>query len=284
MREVMKNPPSEEIIKYIFEPMLVTDKEKYFRFNNYINKAHLMMLKSQGIVTEKTAKTLYQAIRKLESEGVDALELDPNREDISSCIEAYLIKECGAAIAGQLHTGRSRNDMGGTTTRMSFREATLTIMDQIDQLRDCMLRFAKNNIDAVCSGYTCAQPAEPVTIAYWFCAYLSALERDRARLSDCWSLISLRSAPVPWQAPPLISPANRPRRTWVLSTPHELSRCHSCQRLYSGSLRPEHLQCEPEPLLPGSVFYTTYEYGFLDVDSSVLCAHPSCRRRRPSHL
>ena len=220
MREVMKNPPSEEIIKYIFEPMLVTDKEKYFRFNNYINKAHLMMLKSQGIVTEKTAKTLYQAIRKLESEGVDALELDPNREDISSCIEAYLIKECGAAIAGQLHTGRSRNDMGGTTTRMSFREATLTIMDQIDQLRDCMLRFAKNNIDAVCSGYTCAQPAEPVTIAYWFCAYLSALERDRARLSDCWS--RLNQSPLgacAMAGTTLISPANRPRRTWVLSTP-----------------------------------------------------------------
>ena len=38
MREVMKNPPSEEIIKYIFGPMLVTDKEKYFSFNNYINK------------------------------------------------------------------------------------------------------------------------------------------------------------------------------------------------------------------------------------------------------
>ena len=285
MREVMKNPPSEEIIKYIFGPMLVTDKEKFFSFNNYINKAHLMMLKRQGIVTEETAKTLYKAIRKLEAEGVDALDLDPNREDMSSCIEAYLIKECGATIAGQLHTGRSRNDMGGTATRMSFRKAALSMMDQIDQLRDCMLKFANKNIDAVCSGYTCAQPAEPVTIAYWFCAFLGALERDRARLSDCWKRLNLSplgacamagttfnisreqtAENMGFIAPVMNCLDAIAARDYILELFADLSifsvnLSRFCQDLYS---------------------YATYEYGFLDVDSSVcMCSSIMPQKKNP---
>ena len=285
MREVMKNPPSEEIIKYIFGPMLVADKEKYFAFNNYINKAHLMMLKRQGIVSEETAKFLYKAIRKLEAEGVDALDLDPNKEDMSSCIEAYLTKECGAAVAGQLHTGRSRNDMGGTATRMSFRKAALAMMDQIDQLRDCMLQFARNNIDAVCSGYTCAQPAEPVTIAYWFCAFLGALDRDRARLSDCWQRLNLSPLGACAMAGTtfdisreqtamdmgFIDPVMNcldaiAARDYILELFADLSifsvnLSRFCQDLYS---------------------YATYEYGFLDVDSSMcMCSSIMPQKKNP---
>lgn len=190
MREVMKNPPSKTFQKYILTPLMEKSADKEFTYFNQINKAHLMMLTEEDIVTKDTAKKIFTAIKDVEKNGIEKLDLDSTKEDLSSVIEAYIISQCSADIGGQLHTGRSRNDMGGTVTRMSIRSAFFTCCDQINQLRDTMMKIAKEHTETVCTGYTCAQPAEPTTIAYYFTAYLTALERDFQRLKDSYKRLN----------------------------------------------------------------------------------------------
>lgn len=190
MREVIKTPPAPEFIEYVLAPLMEKDAAKSFHYFNQINKAHLLMLCRCRIVAAEPARSIFRAIRELEAQGIACIDLDPKREDFSSCVEAYILQRCGADIGGQLHTGRSRNDLGGTVTRMAAREALLRSAGQMNQLRQTMLQLAGANVETVCTGYTCGQPAEPVTVAYYFSGYLHALQRDFARLSGAYERLN----------------------------------------------------------------------------------------------
>ena len=76
--------------------------------------AHARMLGRTGIVSaaeaEQLVKGLEQVAHELES---GALALDPALEDVHTNIERRLYEVVGA-VAGKLHTGRSRNDQIAT--------------------------------------------------------------------------------------------------------------------------------------------------------------------------
>ncbi|MDY3822827.1 MAG: argininosuccinate lyase [Eubacteriales bacterium] len=288
MREVMKNPPSPIFVDYILSPNLKKDAANSFDFFNSINKAHLMMLVDQGIVKKDVAKEIYKSTRKLEAKGVGSLNLDAGKEDLSSCIEAFIIADCGAEIGGQLHTGRSRNDLGGTVARMNFRRAALEMGRQINELRECMLNFAKKYTDCVCTGYTCGQPAEPVTIAYQFCAYLTAMERDYARLADGWK--RLNQCPLGSCAMAGTTfPINREQVAELLAFDKPGGNC-----LDSIAARDYILELFADLSIFGinlSRFcqdmytWSTFEFNYLDIDSSVcMCSSIMPQKKNPVTL
>ena len=190
MREVMKNPPAEEFVQYILRPLLNKDAAYSFRHFNDINKAHLLMLLRQGIVGEDDARSIFTSIREIEEKGIACISLDPQREDLSSCLEAYIMERCGPDVGGRLHTGRSRNDMGGTVTRMLTRDYYLQACAQLNELRRAMLKIAQEQMQTVFTGYTCAQPAEPVTVGSVFAAYSQALLRDFSRLDALYERLN----------------------------------------------------------------------------------------------
>ncbi|MEL7563536.1 MAG: argininosuccinate lyase [Dehalobacterium sp.] len=191
MRERLKNPPAPEFIHYILQPLLLKDAQKSFKFFNAINKAHLLMLVKQKIIDPLLAKQIFKAIRETEKRGAENIPLDPSKEDLSSNIEAFIMNQCGADIGGRLHTGRSRNDLGGTVTRMLVRQGMLESCRYLNQLRAAVLALANKYTETVCAGYTCAQPAEPITLAYYFAAHLYAMERDFARLAAAYERLNL---------------------------------------------------------------------------------------------
>src|SRR5690242_9983187 len=72
--------------------------------------AHARMLAAQGIVTSEEGQRIVaglEAIRDDIRAGRFAFRLD--REDVHMNVEAALTERIGA-VAGKLHTGRSRND------------------------------------------------------------------------------------------------------------------------------------------------------------------------------
>jgi argininosuccinate lyase len=112
-----------------------------------------------------------------------AFEWRVEHEDVHMNVEAALEARIGA-LAGRLHTGRSRNDQVSTDLRLWLRR----ILGQLDGglvvLERALIELARQHATAVMPGHTHLQPAQPVLFAHHLLAYVEMLERDRGRLAD----------------------------------------------------------------------------------------------------
>lgn len=191
MRERLKADLSEEVINYLLQPALEAEQKRSFTNIMDINKGHLLMLISKGIVSREDGQKIMDALEEVYQKGASSLELDPKLEELYFNIEAALIKIVGVEVGGQLHTGRSRNDLYATLARMNSRDSLLKICEQIVRLREEVFKIAENSLYTVMSGYTHMQPAEPITLAHYLSAILSALERDYQRFIQTFNIINI---------------------------------------------------------------------------------------------
>lgn len=188
LRERLKSDLSEKVIEYLFEPSILAERERSFSNMMNVNQAHLSMLLAEGIVEEETGKKIKKGLDEIAGEGKRALYIDPKLEDLYFNIEKRLIEKVGTEAGGQLHTGRSRNDLYTTVLRMNTRDSLLIIMELVLQTRHVILQVAKENTSTVISGYTHMQPAEPITLGHYFSALGQAFERDSHRLVNAFQM------------------------------------------------------------------------------------------------
>jgi argininosuccinate lyase len=191
MRERVKVPPADEVVDYLFKPRSLTFVERDFRLMMWINQAHALMLVRQGILTSEVGKSLLETLNEMLQHGMEGLVLDPNLEDLYYNLEHALVEKVGVDIGGRLHTGRSRNDLYATMTRMAVREALCGLLGFQFQLRDSLLAQAKHHIDTIMPGYTHLQPAQPTTFGHYQVSVALALERDAARLLEVYPRLNL---------------------------------------------------------------------------------------------
>ena len=190
MRERLKIKPSEEVIKYLFSPCIESDLKNSFCPIIEINYAHIIMLSSQNIISINDTKVILNALRDIYKNGPNILRINHFSEDLYSNIEDHIIGKVGSDVGGQLHTARSRNDLFGTVTRINARKFLLKACSQINSLRLCILELSNKKINTVMPGYTCMQPAEPITLGHYFSAHLHSLERDFARLENAYERLN----------------------------------------------------------------------------------------------
>ena len=113
--------------------------------------------------------------------------LDGAFEDIHSLVEAELAQRVGQP-AGRLHTARSRNDQVATDARLFCRAALIEgVAGIVGAAGGAARGGAAAYAHASCPGYTHLQRAQPVNLAHHLLAYWEMLERDAARLRDCYS-------------------------------------------------------------------------------------------------
>lgn len=191
MRERLKVDLSEEVIHYLLLPALEAEQKRSFRNIMDINKAHLLMLISRGIVSREDGQKIMDALEEINVKGASNLDLDPKLEELYFNIEAALIKIVGVEVGGQLHTGRSRNDLYATLFRLNSRDSHLRICEQILTVREDIIKIAETSFYTIMSGHTHMQPAEPITLAHYLSAILSALERDFQRFIHSFNQINL---------------------------------------------------------------------------------------------
>jgi len=149
--------------------------------------AHARMLGRCGIVAQEEAEQIVKGlelVRQDLEEGRAAF--DPTSEDIHTEIERLLSERIGA-LAGKLHTARSRNDQVATDMRLYLKDEASQVQELIAQLQDALLEQAGRNFDAILPGYTHLQRAQPVLLSHHLLAYFWMLERDYERLRDCIS-------------------------------------------------------------------------------------------------
>ncbi len=147
------------------------------------NLAHTTMLKEQGIIAAAHADKIIKALKDLESEGINALNLDLSVEDIHMALENYVTDRIGE-VAGFMHTGKSRNDQVATDLRLVLKEEIEEIGEEILNFIETILEMASNHTETVMVGYTHLQHAQPTTFAHHIMAYANEVRRDFERIED----------------------------------------------------------------------------------------------------
>ncbi|HET7435952.1 MAG TPA: argininosuccinate lyase, partial [Thermoanaerobaculia bacterium] len=107
-------------------------------------------------------------------------------EDVHSYVEAKLRETLGA-LAGKLHTGRSRNDQVATDLKLWLKNACDDATALVTSLGRALAQRALDEASTPMPGYTHMKQAEPVTFGHWCMAYVAMLQRDLSRFTDAKS-------------------------------------------------------------------------------------------------
>jgi argininosuccinate lyase len=146
--------------------------------------AHVRGLERAGLVTPDEATALVRGLVALREEiATGTFAWDPSLEDVHLNVEAALVDRVGA-VAGKLHTGRSRNDQVATDLRLWTRRAIDRLHAGLVGWERALVGLAEREGEAVLPGTTHTQPAQPVLLAHHLLAYVEMAERDRGRLVD----------------------------------------------------------------------------------------------------
>jgi argininosuccinate lyase len=177
-REVVLEPAYNEAKSHLLTPMM------------QINKAHLIMLAEQGLISIEEAKTIGKALKNLDLQSIRTSNYSGKVEDLFFQIETELLETAGDS-AGNLHIGRSRNDMCITMFRMALREKLQSALSSLFYLKEQLLEFAGNHADTLMIGYTHTQQAQPTTLGHYILAVVDSLNRDVDRFKLAYNHCNL---------------------------------------------------------------------------------------------
>lgn len=161
---------------------LPTDK-RLWREDLATNRAWVKALAGVGALTSGERDALLKGLDAVETQLAAGVADTATDEDIHTLSER-LLGEVAGAVAGKLHTGRSRNDQVATDLRLW----TLGALGRLDAalvlLGRALVAQAKAGLDVIMPSYTHTQRAQPVRAAHWLLAHLWAVSRDRGRVAD----------------------------------------------------------------------------------------------------
>jgi argininosuccinate lyase len=147
------------------------------------SRAHARMLAARGILAEGDRDELLRGLDAVELEfTMDRFAFESEDEDIHMAIERRLTELVGA-VAGRLHTARSRNDQVATDLMLYARERAAHAWMEIGELMGALLARAEEHADSPMPGYTHLQRAQPVYLGHHLLAYFWMLVRDRERFA-----------------------------------------------------------------------------------------------------
>lgn len=171
--EVVLKPAYDEAKLHLLEPMMA------------INKAQLIMLAEQGLISQNEGKQIATALKSLDLQTIRTSNYSGKVEDLFYQIERELLNKAGD-IAGNLHIARSRNDMGIAMFRLALREKMQTALSSVLLLKKQLIHFADEHVDTLMIGYTHTQQAQPTTLAHYTIAVVDSLNRDIQRLINAY--------------------------------------------------------------------------------------------------
>jgi len=151
-----------------------------------INKAHIVMLMEQKIISWQDGAKLLEALSQL-----SYIKLKSSVEDVHVAVEEEVTKRAGLKIGGNLHIAKSRNDQVATAIRMELRKDLIRLMFSVVTMQEALIKTAKKHVRTIILGYTHLQPAQPITFAHYLLSHADALERDLQRLEESYKRVNL---------------------------------------------------------------------------------------------
>jgi len=173
-----------------FNASISFDK-RLFKYDVKAGIAHAKALSKAGIITAGEAKKIAAGLKNLlKKEAYMDFSL---YEDIHSAVETELSKAIGET-GRKLHTGRSRNDLVATDTRMYMMDEIRNVMILIKKLMSRVVAVAEKNTGVFMPGYTHLQHAQIISAGQWMMAYCAMLKRDHGlfefvlKRTDCLTI------------------------------------------------------------------------------------------------
>ena len=158
-----------------------------FHWLNEQNKASLIMLVEEGIITKALATKIAGSLRQVIADGTKP---GATRSRDYLVVEADMIKSGGPEVS-RLHSGRSRQDLGQTSTRLLLRDAFLTTYGQFLDARATLLAMAEKHPHAILPFYTHGVQAQPTSLGHYLGGYLQAMSRSSDRYQQAWARLNL---------------------------------------------------------------------------------------------
>lgn len=197
LEEFIKNEgaafPGKTYVEELLKPVFNDQRDYLFHVMFDIHRAHVIMLEEQGIIEKDEAKVMLEGINKVASTDIGVLSYQPQFEDLFFMMEAKIGEEIGAELAGKIHIGRSRNDMGVAMYRLVLREHLVNLLGSAYQLSEVLLDQAEKHKDTIITGYTHTQPAQPTTLGHYLLAIYDVLGRDIGRLWSAYRTVNQSS-------------------------------------------------------------------------------------------
>ena len=110
-----------------------------------VDRAHTVMLAEQGIVTADQARQVLLELNRIEALGPDGFSMDPAFDSFLPQIERAMTARIGEAVAGRMHTGRSRIDHDAAVLRLFSRNQLLKVFDHLLACQQSILRLASQH-------------------------------------------------------------------------------------------------------------------------------------------
>lgn len=244
---------------------------KLFQYDISGSIAHAKMLGESGIISKDEASTLIKGLEKVrETIESGSVDFDIRDEDIHMAVEKLLHKEVGA-VAGKLHTARSRNDQVALDMHLYAREQCIRTIGLIAGLQKALFEQAKKNRDVILPGYTHLQRAQPVLLSHHFLAYVSMLARDIDRFKDTFRRANISPLGAGAMAgttfpidPKAVAKELNFDAVYENSMDAVSDRDFSIEFLSNSALLMVHLSRFCEEIL----IWTSYEFGFASLDDA----------------
>ena len=152
------------------------------------DKAHIVMLVEEKLLTPKVGAALLRGLRQMEGEGVVEMRTKVGGGLHSG--EQYLIRLLGEDVGGRMHVARSSGDLSSVAMNTTQRGKLLEIMRAVNKLRRVLIELARQHTDTILPGYSFGQQAQPMTLAHLWLSWTATLARDFERLHGCYGRVN----------------------------------------------------------------------------------------------
>ena len=154
------------------------------------SQAHIRMLESIGLLTEKERKTLSEGLdRILVAVKAGNFQVEDDVEDIHSQVELMLTRELGD-LGKKIHAGRSRNDQVLVDLKLFMRDELRQVRAEVLTLFNTLQTLSEQHKEVLLPGYTHGQLAMPSSFGMWFGAYAEALTEDMVQLGAAYRIVN----------------------------------------------------------------------------------------------
>ena len=236
------------------------------------SQAYARALERAGILTADERATLVEAFETIRAAAAapDFFD-DAADEDVHTLVIRKLGERVGA-LAGKIHTGRSRNEQVSLDVRMWLRDEIAATLARMRAVMRTLLLLARRYPDAVIPGYTHLRRAQAVLWPHYLLAYFEMFRRDCERLEDArrrTNVLPLGSGALAGSAFPLDREAMARDLGFAAITRNSMDvsgdRDFALDFLYAASTAMVHLS----RLAEDWILYSSEEFGWLDLSDAV---------------
>jgi argininosuccinate lyase len=148
------------------------------------SQAFARSLARAGVLTDAECARIFDAFESIRVDAASPAFFDgATDEDVHTFVIRKLGERVGA-LAGKIHTGRSRNEQVSLDTRLWLRGECDRSCELLRALMAALLNLAGEYPDAVIPGYTHLRRAQPVLWPHYLLAYFEMFARDHERFTE----------------------------------------------------------------------------------------------------